>query len=412
MRTPVKLSTICVVAFLLFTFLFGTAVSALNPYQILNAPLYDPNSVSLTDNNTNPCGGGGNASIDRLLQAIAKHESGGDPTAGNTAGGAYGKYQYIDSTWQSSVKAYYPEASKYTRASDAPESIQDAVTYYRFSALDAKYQGSVWKIAVVQYYPAALDNLAYWMDRVPAPEAGNTETIREFANQMVDWVNNGDGSDIALKYKDVSDFQTWLSKDGLTNVPALYAVRDNGPAPTGGTAQPSSCTCSQAIISTAMLYAWPSYHPAPYFATKPEYDKAVSAAQAAGVYVGGGAYPGIDCGGFVTLTMRNSQADKNYNQYAGPTTEQQRYMDDNPQLYQNLGTKNNTKGLQPGDIAINSDHTYIYTGNEGFPGYQAVSASFGGSSGSWRSPMASYVYFSNSAGPFTWYRLICPGGNQ
>lgn len=416
-KTPSKLSVIYY--FLLCLLCLASPVRVLAITQdeansiYTDTVWYDPNSSDFTDITGNICAAGGEASVDRLMQAVAQHESGGDPGAVNAKGGAYGKYQYIDSTWQGAARSYYPSATQYTHASDAPEAVQDAVTYYRFAALANKYDGSIWKIAVVQYYPAALDDLDYWMDRVPAPEAGNTQTIRQFANQIVDWVNSGDGKDITLKYKQLSDFQQWLNKNGLNNVKPLYAVRDNGPAPTGGGGSiSSSCTCAQAIIATAMAYAWPTYHDAPYTDTKPAYAAAVQAAIDKGIYVGGGSYPGVDCGGFVSLSMKNSGADKDYNKYNGATPLQQKYMDDNPQLYENLGIKTSTNGLQPGDIAINSSHTYIYTGDEGFKGYNAVSASVEPSA---RAPMASNTYFSNSSGPFTWYRYKCPnnsGGQQ
>jgi hypothetical protein len=164
------------------------------------------------------------------------------------------------------------------------------------------------------------------------------------------------------------------------------------------------------IVKTAINYSWPDYHNAPYLNMKPSYKAAIDKAQANGEYVGGLSHPGVDCGGFVTRVMRDSGADPNYNWgphdgRQGATPAQQAYMDAHPDKYQNLGTKNSTADLQPGDIAINSEHTYLYVGKQaGFNGNSAsASVSFTGES--WRTPMASNAYFSNSAGSFTWYRL-------
>ncbi|MGH7233960.1 MAG: transglycosylase family protein, partial [Candidatus Saccharimonadales bacterium] len=41
--------------------------------------------------------------LDEFMEAIALHESGGNPTA-NSGDGAYGKYQFIPRTWQNDAK--------------------------------------------------------------------------------------------------------------------------------------------------------------------------------------------------------------------------------------------------------------------------------------------------------------------
>ena len=188
----------------------------------------------------------------------------------------------------------------------------------------------------------------------------------------------------------------------------------------GGAAAASStggCTATGAVagnaVQTAINYAWPEYHAAPYTQTKPAYATAITKAVTNGEYVGGlPGQPGIDCGGFVTRVMRDSGADPNYNwgpkdPRQGPTTSQQAYMDAHPEKYQRLGPQNDTSQLQPGDIAINSEHTYMYVGKQqGFNGNSA-SASVGPSSA--RAPMASNAYFTNDAGSFIWYRLIKAG---
>jgi hypothetical protein len=182
---------------------------------------------------------------------------------------------------------------------------------------------------------------------------------------------------------------------------------------TGGSA-PDSCDSSGAVIGnaiqTAINYAWPDYHHAPYLIMKASYKAAIDKAVANHEYVGGLSHPGVDCGGYITRVMRDSGADPNYNwgphdSRQGATPAQQAYMDAHPEKYQNLGNLSSTSTLQPGDIAINSEHTYMYVGKQpGFNGNSAsASVSFTGDG--WRTPMASNAYFTNGAGSFTWYRL-------
>jgi hypothetical protein len=181
----------------------------------------------------------------------------------------------------------------------------------------------------------------------------------------------------------------------------------------GGTTSSLSSSCGSTagavqgdIVQTAINYAWPDYHSPNYFVMKPSYKAAIDKAIANGEYVGGLNHPGIDCGGFVTRVMRDSGADPNYNAQNGNTSAQLAYLQSHPELYQNLGAQTSTKNLQPGDIAINNGHTYIYVGSQaGFHG-NAASASVSFSGSSWRSPMASSTYFADGNGSFTWFRLI------
>src|SRR5690606_2328989 len=94
-------------------------------------------------------------SLERYLQVLASNESGGNPTAANPAGGAYGKYQYIQSTWQSVASTYYPPATQFATANLAPEEVQDAVAYLEYSVKFKTFNGDVFKMAVSHYYPAA-----------------------------------------------------------------------------------------------------------------------------------------------------------------------------------------------------------------------------------------------------------------
>src|SRR6266702_2597158 len=97
---------------------------------------YGANDINYYDpRGNNACGGTttGGDTITRFLQSLAEQESGGNIHAVSGTG-ARGKYQYIDSTWVAHAALYYPPASKYSNALDAPEEYQDAVAYIEYSA--------------------------------------------------------------------------------------------------------------------------------------------------------------------------------------------------------------------------------------------------------------------------------------
>jgi hypothetical protein len=200
--------------------------------------------------------------------------------------------------------------------------------------------------------------------------------------------------------------------DGIDTRFGAYTIyaRLGGPSGAG--------SCSGAVggnaVQTAINYAWPDYHSAPYCPEKPSYKQAIEAAASKGEYVGGtctidGTWVGVDCGAFVTRVMRDSGADPKYNQYEGNTISQQQYLDEQVAAgkYIRLSSVNGTSDLQPGDIAINSVHTYMYVGNQPAFHGNSASASFSSTGESWRAPMASNAY--GFGGEFTWYRLKAGG---
>lgn len=161
--------------------------------------------------------------------------------------------------------------------------------------------------------------------------------------------------------------------------------------PAGGAAA-AGANCGSGtgtLPDTVLSYAWPEYHPAPYVEKKPEYEAAVQAAKAKGLYIGGTQYPGVDCGGFVTRVMLDSGYEPNYN-YGGVVANgasnvaggQSPWLKAN---WQELGSVHSSSELKPGDVAIYKSltHTYMYVGEiRGFGGTTA--------SASWdeRAPMA------------------------
>lgn len=256
-----------------------------------------------------------------------------------------------------------------------------------------------------------LQNVSGWQSMDPWVAAQKTQ-ISAYDGNPRD--ANNHSSVVGGNYKaKMSQAQSLLNKY-WADAPAIpLPIPVTGGQSTGGsnsTATVNGCDNSSStfvggtLTQTILAYAWPDYHPAPYFTMKPEYEAAVKAAQAKGVYVGGGEHPGIDCGGYMTLLMRNSKTDPTYNSYSSNVVAQKRYLDDHPERYQKVQGVSGTKQLKLGDIFINSSqsHTYMFVGS--IPGFHgnSTSASISFTGRSWRTPMASTAYDFTSA---TWYRL-------
>jgi hypothetical protein len=155
------------------------------------------------------------------------------------------------------------------------------------------------------------------------------------------------------------------------------------------------------LSELTLSYAWPTYSRGPFLERKPAYSQAVEEAKKRGEYVGGtvDGVEGIDCGGFVTRLVINSNFDSgyNYNGKGGNTTTQEQWLKENwTQIYPKT-----TADHQPGDVAINSDHTYIYVGQ--INGFESLTASASYSTrGKGRAPMAGSEQPASSE--FNWYR--------
>ncbi len=112
------------------------------------------------------------ADIDRILATIRTLESGGDYTARARGSTASGAYQFLDSTWDG--------YGGYRRAGNAPPAVQDAKAAADVQAILDRHEGDVSAVPVVWYIgrmPA--DGSPDW-DRIPAPEAGNRLTPRQY----------------------------------------------------------------------------------------------------------------------------------------------------------------------------------------------------------------------------------------
>ncbi|MFZ2545304.1 MAG: phage tail tip lysozyme [Candidatus Saccharimonadales bacterium] len=164
---------------------------------------------------------------------------------------------------------------------------------------------------------------------------------------------------------------------------------------------------------TTKAYAWPAYISAggstnsmPGFEGRTikatdmmeAYAQAITKAKADGQYVGGIRLSGIDCGGAVTRIIIDSGFEPNYN-YSGKSANGAGYTGIQEKwLKQNWETISATDAgdRQPGDVAINDSHTYLYVGEEVFAS-KIVSASLDE-----RAPMQGHESVTDSS--FRWYR--------
>lgn len=188
----------------------------------------------------------------------------------------------------------------------------------------------------------------------------------------------------------------------------------SGLTPGGGGSVGGECEAAPTgnLEATTLAYAWDKYTPPDYTERKAEYKTAVEKAQSQGLYVGGGPYPGVDCGGFVTLLMRDSGFEPGYNNNGrgGNTGPQEAWVKSN---WTTLGIgsemkvggdPSDEKVLRPGDVAFSPGHTFAYVGmipgfGEGDPAFKGVASA---SYLSWRAPMVGHENMLD--GNVTWYR--------
>lgn len=196
-----------------------------------------------------------------------------------------------------------------------------------------------------------------------------------------------------------------LVHERYADSPSVAAADSAGLATTGmeiSTSGSQSCKATSGggdLISLVKQYAWPEYRGNNITPTD-AYRDAVDAAIGQKRYVGGTAYKGIDCGGFVTTLIIDSKFDTEYNngsmlaRGAGNTIAQEAWMKKN---WREVSATDATD-RQPGDVAINETHTYIFVGPDAFPNQIPIA------SASWdeRAPMQGRESVATSS--FRWYR--------
>ncbi|MBI5357950.1 serine hydrolase, partial [Candidatus Saccharibacteria bacterium] len=201
-------------------------------------------------------------------------------------------------------------------------------------------------------------------------------------------------NDVGIVYLDGKPYAVAVLTDKPNQWDGVAKIAKGVHGIMGGTVASEGCPSASGggdISSIVKEYAWPSYSN-PNHEPKPEYKKAHDKAASEGLYVGGGY---TDCGAFVSRVMLNSGYEPKYNSSGkgGNTLSQQPWLEAN---WQKISVSS-TKDLQPGDVAINSSHTFMFVGDiEGFNG-KFASASLGS-----RVPMAGQD--NPTSGAFSWYR--------
>lgn len=211
--------------------------------------------------------------------------------------------------------------------------------------------------------------------------------------QQVAVGRGGKAKQVYDRYADAPSVNT-VDDSSASSVGDQNATRDKGTTTTAT----HSCTTSgggEGLLGTVRQYAWPEYRGNTIVPTD-AYRDAVNTALSQNRYVGGTLYKGIDCGGFVTTLIYDSGFDKEYNSGAkgGNTIAQEAWLKKNWKQI----SSTDASDRQPGDVAINETHTYIFVGPEAFPNQEPIA------SASWdeRAPMQGRESVAGNS--FRWYR--------
>lgn len=174
-----------------------------------------------------------NASIEVVLATIRQVESGGRYDLAPNAGGASGAYQYIDPTWRTWATRADVNTTRYPRAFLAPAAVQDQIAALNVRAILDQHH-DIAAVPIVWYWPRALDHPED-LDIVPAPQAGNRLTVRQYQ-------------------------QRWLAVlEQLQGVPATTTTAGPGtttpPPPAESSCSPDFSSGTPADIQTVLSFA-------------------------------------------------------------------------------------------------------------------------------------------------------------
>lgn len=209
------------------------------------------------------------ANLAPVLSTIRALESGGDYTAEAAGSTASGAYQFVDGTWNG--------FGGYDRALGAPPQLQDLKASEMVRAVLDEHENRIGAIPVVWYIGHLPEDGSSEWDRVPAPDAGNVLTPREYRERWLE------------------EYETQSNDTDTLN--CVRGVGTFGELPT-------SIECSEItwggyangrIPSSAMRYRPHSGSLHPHASAA--FDELFSAAQAAGLDLSGYGYRPASAGG-------------------------------------------------------------------------------------------------------------------
>lgn len=249
----------------------------------------------------------------------------------------------------------------------------------RLPAVLVKPQSTAEEFMYALTYYDKYDGNHYWASASAPPNQDNYYKQRI---ELVEQVRND--------YKNYAGIVMGTATHEANSVLNLALVK-YAPSPTPG--QSSGCPKNN-IVGTALALAWPTL----------DKNRGINKSDATGAYQAAmplyngstGNNEWTDCGVFVSTVLRDSGADTNYPLRG--TSIQYTYIENHPDLYQIINASS-TATLQPGDIFVNSQHTFIYVGPQ-TGGYNTMA-------GNWNEwvPQANGAFFSLNGEPFLIARL-------
>ncbi len=209
--------------------------------------------------------------------------------------------------------------------------------------------------------------VAYFEDKMEGagrPNLGKREAAANIALEKYEQAAQTSYLDTKQSNNYVSN--TWQSSPTATetnsatdpSMAAATSLASTGCAPSVSAADPSDA----GLIALIQKYAWPTPDHKPTSEQTPAYQAAITAAKAAGKYIGGS--NGDDCGGFITRLMQDSGRDPNYGG-GGNTGVEMIYLKKHTELYRQVPFSE----VKFGDIGIFSGHTFMYVGSA-VPGFK------------------------------------------
>lgn len=232
-----------------------------------------------------------------------------------------------------------------------------------------------------------------------------------------DKVISNRGGNATKFYNDHADKEAIAGSTAPDDVKALSAKTTDKSKKSADSGSNGSCVGNKFsggdLGATTKAYAWPEYiRPGSSTNSMPGYEgrtikatdtteayaSAITRAKGDGQYVGGIRYSGVDCGGAVTRILIDSGFEPNYNfagkigAGAGYTVIQEKWLRQNWEQI----SATDASDRQPGDVAINETHTYLYVG-EGVFASKVASSSLDE-----RAPMQGREGVTDNS--FRWYR--------